>query len=587
MISPSASDIITVPPFSTYQVDQSTWLVHSLDTHRVLECDTYFVRILMACQGARTLEQHVSGILTCGAGDDADAVRQSLLQLFEEGLLRTCTNVGSEIVPAMGHSRRPGVVAIVTADRPQQLRRCLQSLVTHCHTHGNAPRFIIVDNSRDCKNHTANIGTVDELRRATGQRVELLGPDEVSTIRDAAADNGLSDLAEFMLGGGTIGASRNIILLSAAGEDVVMVDDDMVCQPWHAAEYTERVVLAGHADARHTAFFSTREAARFATQAADVDLLAACGVLLGRRVAELARRTDVDPSGACAHLAAALDGQTPLRVRATFVGLAGDAGMYCPCTLLFSTGRWKAALASDPLLYQNAFRYRECHRIATSYVVTHDSKFMAGCVALDNASIMPPFMPFGRNEDGVFGATLSYCDPDTVYGHVPFGILHESDRPSEYPDQVNRAATETRIAEVLIAFMHMHPAPIVETSVSARMSYLGGVFKHLGSIGVDEFRTQLTRASLEKRQRELNQIERMVSGHEYPDFWVSDLIEYRETLLNSMTDEYFFIPCEFRSCPSLHESLNALRRYFRMLGDGFRVWANVWEAHRASQLIPT
>lgn len=570
--------LFRVVPHSLHQIGTDHWFVYVDQTGRLIECDGTVRSILAACQGCRPLEEHLSRATRRGGDSDGEAARAVLSQLVEAGLL--CEWIPSSSQPGLpapdASPRLPTTLAIVTADRPRHLRRCAQSFLDHFRQHGRVLRVLVVDGSRHRENREANRETLRECARERLGQIDLIDPEAFEARLRRTA--GTSTSLRFLLTGGTTGANRNVVLLATAGEDVLMVDDDMVCQPWAREGRRDVVTLAGHSDLRHLAFFPTRAAAIEAATPADVDFLAVHGRLLGRRVDELAGMCDVDTlADGCVHMTAAVDGRASLRVRATFAGLAGDAATYCPETLLFSTGRWKVAL-STPATYEMAFASRECHRIADTYVVTHDPHFMAGCVALDNTAATPPFMPFGRNEDGVFGVMLTVCEPDVAYAHVPVGVIHDADPPSSDAIRLCPAATETRSSEALIALLQAHARGAMLVGSGGRLSRLGTWFEGLAAMEHDGFRSLLTRALLERRQRELTLIDSAVTGRtEYPEYWVRDMIGYREILLDSMVGEAFFTPVEFRDTVLGGRTLAGVQVFIAELGAGLREWHDLWQ----------
>jgi hypothetical protein len=50
---------------------------------------------------------------------------------------------------------------------------------------------------------------------------------------------------------------------------------------------------------------------------------------------------------------------------------------------------------------------------------------MTPCVGLDASRLLPPFLPVGRNEDGVFAQLLRTVAPDALVAHLPWAISHD------------------------------------------------------------------------------------------------------------------------------------------------------------------
>jgi hypothetical protein len=76
---------------------------------------------------------------------------------------------------------------------------------------------------------------------------------------------------------------------------------------------------------------------------------------------------------------------------------------------------------------------------------------MSYCMGLDNRSLLPPFLPVGRNEDGVFGVTLGLTDENALFAHLPYGVIHDSQRPSSYAeDEKMVSARRTRLSDLIL-----------------------------------------------------------------------------------------------------------------------------------------
>lgn len=283
-------------------------------------------------------------------------------------------------------------------------------------------------------------------------------------------------------------------------------------------------------------------------------------------------------------MTSALAGCRDLRVRVSFAGWVGDSGGYCPYRLLFSSGKCRAHLASAREAYETALTYREIRRAASSYIVTHDAACRTGCIAVDNTAMLPPFMPLGRNEDGVFGAMLAFCDPAALFGHIPYGIVHASERPPSYGHAAPLSATETRISELLIGLMRSCEAWPLAPSAIDRLKRLGEFLADLSRLELAAFVAFATRVTLETRQRELRHIDSALSGQsDYPDYWKGGLATYQVALLNSITRPDFFLPIECHGHSSLEDGFRGVQALLGRLGLQLAEWPTVWSTARQLQ----
>jgi hypothetical protein len=474
-------------------------------------------------------------------------------------------------------------VGLITAGRPASARRALHSLVHHCEIHGRRPRFLVIDGSKEPADQAATSSAVSDAAAASGHHLEYVGPKEA---QEFCTNLAVPTEIETLLSPGSSGANRNLLLLMTAGEHVVTVDDDVVCESWAADGRDDGLALMGHQqELFEIAFFSNRATAFDTVARTAADLFAAHEALLGRSLPALIAGSlrSADLTGGCAHLRSALEEGRPLVVRATFAGLAGDAGVYCPYRLLFSAGPLRRLLLESPLTFETAMTSREAARIVRTNVVTHDCGCMAPCMGVANREVVPPFMPIGRNEDGVFGAMLAAFDAATLFGHVPVGVLHDSNRPSERPTGPILSATASRLSDLIISVVIR--SRFFRTSTGdGWLREMGQRFIELAELGSRDLAAFVTETTVKERGLELAQIAEVIGGGNCPEHWRDALTRYRDQLGASLATEAFFLPSEFHGFGTVEKGFLALQAFMLSFGRLVACWPDLWSAARTVNL---
>jgi len=199
----------------------------------------------------------------------------------------------------------------------------------------------------------------------------------------------------------------------------------------------------------------------------------------------------------------------------------------------------------------------------------------------------PPFLPTGRNEDGLFGLTLSAVDRMAVVGHLPYAVPHDSTRSSRYGRYAFVSASQTRVADLMI---HLVSSWIPSTSTSAPKQRLGRLIDwlaELASLDEAEFAKVIVETIFKVRERELTFIDaalRAESG--YPDYWQRDLRRYRNTLLKNLRKPSFFVPVELTRSRPVRGGWSAIRQFIRMSSDCLAAWPTLWaEARRTTRVV--
>jgi hypothetical protein len=553
--------------------------------------DAAVARLLSLCQGCKTRDGHAAALARSGVAADPQAVLATLQSLAMSGLLRSCEDllpVGD--APATPTAATPiTTVALITADRSAVLARGLASFARHLDACRQSARLLVVDGSRDAANQAANQQVAVDLARGSSRPIDYVGQTEASALRDRLAATGVpSETLAFALTPGSVGANRNLVLLLAAGEHVLVADDDIVCEPWARGENGPGLAVWGHTEPLDSEFFASRDDVRHATAPTSHDLLATHAAVLGRHLPDLLSASDAAPDlgETCGHLIAALAERRAPLVRLSFSGVAGDAGTYCPYTRLFTSGPTQARLAASRETFELALRSREVRRLAPQTTLTHDSRCMAGCMGLVNRGLVPPFMPAGRNEDGVFGAMIHAVDALTLFVHVPVGVVHDSDRAATYEDRSMRSASESRVSELLILLTRGAMQGALEGDPAARLARLAGALGEVAALEPRAFADHVTRVLLDARAQQLARIEAMVGRPaEYPPWWRSSLEEYRRTVVRSFTRPDVFLPIEFHDRAGIEAGFERLREFVGQFAALLRAWpalaaAGPWDGRR-------
>jgi hypothetical protein len=548
---------------------------------RVQEVEALAAAVLERCHGSKTLQDHLSSVVSLGWPGNAEAVKGALDALVADGLLRRLRRPAT--VPRQDGDRSVATVAFVTADRPALLARGLRSAIGHAHRFGRRPALLVVDGSQTRATETRAAVT------SVGATVDYLGAGGDPVLRDALAARGIpADVIVSVSSPGSIGSNRNIALLRTAGEPLVMIDDDVLCEPWAEPDGGDGVVIGGHVDLRAWRFYATRADAVAAATGVDLDILAAHGTMLGRSLEDLgpAAAQPHTWSRACGHLLSAVDAGRPPVVRLTVAGLAGDSARYCPGRLLFQSGPLRDQLWKDPGTLATALGSREVHHIARSTTIVHEPMCASYCMGIDNTRLVPPFLTVGRGEDTVFAAWLAMADPDAVFAHLPVGVVHDSPRDSAYGPDCMPSATETRLAEFLLTVTTAFSRTVAHPDTDVRLMRLGQHLVDLGSLPIGEFAAMVTRAHVQLRAGHLASFETAWrTARDRPPHVRAAVDAYERALRASRITPDFFVPVECRGAGSIEDAWARTRARVVGVGRLLLWWPEVWAAAAELRLL--
>jgi len=567
------------PEFEAYRIDQSLAIAISKAWCEAKLLTLAEVQAMMLCVGIKTLEQHTRLLSESTQTTPAEAEqlvkglarRDCLLQCRDSTWTETCGASRPTAISALG---------VVTADRPDALDRCINSYAANLNRFERSHvRLIVVDESSHESSAAGNERVVRQC--SSTHRIEA---DYWGRVRQEAlwarlrevAGPEWTDWSDLVVPGTfNAGAGRNILLLLTAGENVLMVDDDTVCQTWKLDDADDTIELCGHFDPRATTFLPNRESAIRHIARTDADIVGEHEHLLGKTLRELAGDRKAD--NACCHIVDAIEDPSA-KVRVTTAGVAGDSGEYCPYTLLFRPGLGRQTASADLGSLRLALAMREGIRAARRPTVTDMPVCMTICTAIDNTTLTPPFIPVGRAEDGLFAELLRQLDCPAWFGHLSCGILHDSGRPAEYCEEP-ASASETRVADsIRILASHWRGAVRYRTA-EARLRALGGYLLEVAEQPFSQFRMQLARTIVETRCRWLDEAARWADTAACHPEWRAALQRYRSAFAQSVRTPAFLVPVEVRH-DQPGNGLAVFRRCLARFAEGLRAWPSVWRLAR-------
>ena len=202
-------------------------------------------------------------------------------------------------------------------------------------------------------------------------------------------------------------------------------------------------------------------------------------------------------------------------------------------------------------------------------------------MGLANTAMVPPFLPTGRNEDGLFGLTLSAVDRNAVVGHIPYAVLHDSTRPARYGKYGFVSASQTRIADLMIHLVNAWTRSTRAAAPERRLARLANWLADLGELDENAFARVIVETVFNARQRDLTTIAAALhpdSG--YPDHWQRDLKRYRDTLVINLRRPDFFVPVELTARRSVSVGVGRTRQFVRMSSELLQAWPALWAEAR-------
>ena len=540
-----------------------------------------------------TIAGHVRRLFAAGWEDDGSGfIASSFQELVARGLLVSKSAFRASLTEGHGSEATPPVTSVMipSRDRARELQRCLGSCIENLERHERRPDYVVVDDSR---NGNQNAATAELLApfAARGSRIFYAGMQEKLRFADelvrAAKGDGLPrDAVAFALFGDdvytrTCGANRNTFLLAAPGELFVMADDDTLYQAAVLGEPDATLSLSSMRDPTDSRFYADRRELTAAVRAADIDILSCHEKLLGRSIAGCVAALGsgsaldvdmVDPESA--HFF----GSASRRVKSTASGLWGDSANEAPHMVLELAGESRELLMGSKDRYARAKESREVFRSVSRYTISRGAVFITMNTGIDNRSLLPPFLPVGRNNDGIFAMSLRACAQDAMIGHIPYAVLHSPLESRRYAqDAISIAAP--RLSELVQTIARtFRPAP-GRPGVTSRLSDFGKLFVDVGSLKMDDFKKYVQAIWVAGASRYIGILEQLLDlHHSRPDYWAHDVTSLIERLTDFTVHQCAAAPRELRERLTPDQAMETCRRMVRRYGEVLQWWPVMYSA---------
>jgi len=580
---------------AAYPADRGHVLVFNRSTDRPEVLSDQQFGILRRADRFDTIDRHIRKLFVSGWEDDgSDFVESTFRDLVSRRLLISEKTFRASFLQAPGKPETPPPITAVglpTRDRIPQVQRCLKSWIENNQRFDRRPSYFVLDDSR--------ADTHGELEKAlapfatAGASVHYAGVKEKARfaheVACAAKSEGLpEEVVSFALLGDegffySYGANRNASLLAAPGEIFATTDDDIVCQPAVPPEIPPALFLSALNDPSIFRFYDDRKKLTESVETSDVDVLSFHEKLLGRTItgclSAIGSGAALDVEGVSPEAAYSL-GRPASLVRLTATGHWGDCGMESPHLLLQLNDASRELLLRSKQRYAKAKESRETFRRVAGYTVSKTALFAGMNIGIDGRRLLPPFLPVGRNEDGMFAMILHLCADDALVGHLPLAIQHSPMGQRFYePGPIPNAAP--RFAEVVSTIAGgFHPTG-GRSGVSERLFDLGKVLVDAGSMKVDDFRSFVEQAWVSESSRYISYLEYLLARHHgEPKYWAEDVQSFIERLNDFTVHGPVAAPRELLADQSPEQAIESCRRGVRRFGQLLQWWPVIWETAR-------
>ncbi|MEX2601472.1 MAG: hypothetical protein WD355_07485 [Balneolaceae bacterium] len=525
---------------------------------------------------------------------------KELEQFVRLGFLVARSEIQEEIVRAAqnhtgfnpnieaGQGEEISVMGIPTCDRPDMLKRCLKSFLKNFMLHRHQPDILILDDSRSEDARAKNRDVLRELEQSYSGRIRSMDRSQRRQFARSLSDSAGVDPAvmEFALMGHpscnrSEGGARNAFLLLTQGTLALQTDDDTICRPAQLPSAREGIKLSSSFSSDEYWYFDSFEEAAGAVELTDSDFLSLHRELLGRPLQSIlevhtgnGQVPDIDNMNV-----AFLNGlkTDKASIRMSLPGPAGDTCLFSDLYKLFLEGESLDRLLYPQEGYTDRLSTRQVIRGVSRPVISDVTRCIGMNFAVDNRSLLPPFMPVQARCDGIFGDLMAVCFPHAYSGNIPWVIPHQTPEPrARTVDDVFSLLQKIRVNDLVAVLILSRHDRLDGKDEAANLQSLGQMFTRLGAMTGKQFSDELRQIYQSVTRQRVNVAARhLFRNMDAPSYWKEHLHRYIQVLENSAESFDYLQPDDIDK-PST-DRREDFQEILRLFGELLLSWPAVYD----------
>jgi hypothetical protein len=592
-------DLVALSDCRVFPLSASQCLLRSKRTGAEVAVGLDVLNTLQLCREFRSLDDHVHHItsLVPALADQAAEVRRILDSLATQGFMTSAMDIVRELsIPAVPFAAGAlHSVTVRTCERPEQLRRLLNSFLDNEKRFKNHYRYVILDDSKSSEQQHQNSQSVAEFA-AQGLNAAYYG----QTAQQQFTENLCQQFPQHAptiqwllnaapgCGAATYGRTWNHALLLNAGERFVMFDDDALPMAYKSPHHTSAVEISGRE--RQVNFYPDRDELLKRNQIADIDPIAQHQEILGATLTQALGHfsggtlTQASVSHLQPHEIPRVAKASPVLL--TVAGSFGDPGINSLRSLFdLDKDSWQRFVSSEAdYLHNSSSRTLWCghpglHFATSKYLMTTTA------TGLDNRRLLPPTAPEFVNEDALFGAAAQYLYPDMLMLEFSWGLLHLPEPPRRWDRDTLDTAVRPNVLGYL-ADLALRDAPrCLAGHAPQRLHSLATLYLDIADADESTFKTALQEHWLSMRTDLIRRLHNRLQEHpDAPDYWIKD-VQRILTANGISTPSDDVNPSDRAELSAGRLGSEGMRDVLQRYGSALNVWPELWEYCRENKSI--
>ncbi len=245
-------------------------------------------------------------------------------------------------------------------------------------------------------------------------------------------------------------------------------------------------------------------------------------------------------------------------------GLYGDTAMGSARGTLSLTGFSRSFLLQDYDALKLSRQAINCH---TKTLISKKTNLMAAQTAFYNKVPLAPFLPFGRNSDGLSGLLTRLIYPESKSAYTDFLVEHQINA-----ERINSIASLTNLKPNL-ADLAMTHAIVNQSESEDAFYYYGEVFSSLARLSNAAFVDHLHGTFSLQFQAVIDYYEELLERYNrQPLSWANDMEKHIKKIQEKLLD-----PMSIFGENGCGLSIEKTKFHFEHYGELLKIWPELWK----------
>ena len=390
------------------------------------------------------------------------------------------------------------------------LLNSIESVVGNAANHNHNPVYAVAFDREYSDIDPSLLNQIKEIGNHYDTEIKLFDLDCRLSLKEELNETAESEVLDSLLypsiDGLSYGCNKNLNLLLSAGQYLISTDDDIICNPARVgAGISKDLFWSDEYYPGDLRCCKDRQEILKAVTEIELDIV-------GSYISFFSISDGIKEEG---------------KIITICPGTYGDSCMASQNSLLNLKDDSRSYLLKN---YEELRYSREMVRIPAYNALSRSPQFIMAQAGIDNTIPIPPFLPYGRNSDGLIRFLIMLLYPDALTLFPAFGLLHSPSTPRR-ADKESLTNYKPHLSSlVMAAAMYSRPGKDI-TDIEERFRILGSGIEEIGSLPVSDFTEAVHSALSVGLQNYAAQLEESLERYNRePELWAEDVLAHLESV---------------------------------------------------------